>query len=236
MAGFLSALFSAFNDEETKIKENTIIPDNLIPPQHTYRKNVKWNPNARNIFDLEKEINPNNKLTQGCQFPDEPQTGDIYLDYDCYMYVYNMKVNEDMTYTVDESMNGWSVRRISTSSHPSFEKEILSEIAGKPVVSARYALSMMDGVDVIKIVIPETVKDVTGMFKSTRMIGNPTIVFNNTPEYYEDCFANNNIFGIVDEKPVIHNPAYQTNITGDCDRDILIAISKTTKFDNVSIR
>ena len=233
MKDFFLSLFSSTNSEN---KKTITKPENLIPSNHTYRKNVKWTPNARNIYELEKETNPNDKLTQGCQFPDEPQTGDIYLDYDCYMYVYNMYVNEDMTYTVDESMNGWSVRRISTSSHPSFDRDILSKIAGKPVVSARYALSMMDGIDAIKIIVPETIKDITGMFKCTRMTNNPTIVFDCTPEHFEDCFANNNIFGIVDEKPVIHNPAYHTHITGNCNRDILIAISKTTKFDNVSIR
>ena len=234
MKSFLSALSSLFETKPEKKIEFT--PPVVIPSKHTYYKGVKWKDGVRDIFQLDKTTELGECFCEGHEFPKEPQTGDIFLDFDCYMYVYNMYVNENMTYTVDETMNGWSVRRITTNRPPSFTKEILSEIAGKPIVSARFALSMIDGISTNTIVIPATVTDVTGMFKGTRIMNNPTIIFKGTPTHFEECFANNNVFGIVDEKPVIHNPIYQTHIDGDCDEEVLKQIAKTTKYENVSIR
>ena len=215
--------------EENKTE---IVEDKIIPENHSYYRGVSWRENVVNItdFNLQEEIGE--KLGGGNTMPTEPQTGDIYLDYDSFMYVYNMRVNENMTYTVDETMNGWSVRRITTMSQPKFNQQILSEIAGKPVVSARYTFYMTGENVPTVVMIPETITDITGMFQSTGSHGT-NVIFKGTPTVYNDCFKNYQVPGVSGDKIVDHIPTYRIILSGNCDKEIMKKIADTANYNNV---
>ena len=219
-------------NEPTTDKEETKPITNIIPEKHTYNRGVTWKENITNITDFNLQEDIGEKLGGGDQFPLEPQTGDIYLDYDSFMYVYNMRVNENMTYTIDETMNGWSVRRITTMSQPKFNQQILSEIAGKPVVSARYTFYMTGENVPTVVMIPETIVDITGMFQSTGSHGT-NVIFKGTPTTYDDCFKDYQVIGVVDGKPVMYIPEYKIIISGNCDKEILKKIADTANYNNV---
>ena len=233
-----SCNFVKTSGEQLSIETNTSSEptcNDTIPKQHTYWQGVKWKENAINITDFDKETELGIKLTEGNSLPSEPKTGDIFLDYDSYMYVYNMYVNENFTYTVDETMNGWSVRRISTLSQPSFKREIFSEIAGKPVVSARYTFSHISEPDVDVIILPSTINDITGLFYSSNSL-KLSVIFNGTVKKFEKCFSETNTIGIIDGKPVIHDSEYKIFISGNCKKELLEKIAKTSEYENIIIK
>ena len=93
--------------------------------------------------------------------PEEPAFGDVYV-YGDYEYRYNAYLyNDTATKYSKNEFNGWSVRALNTSKKA--YGEILSEINGKPIVSAQYTFARCLDMETSPA-IPATVTSMEGTF------------------------------------------------------------------------
>lgn len=212
----------------------TGICNDEIPTGCTYWYNTIATKGFAEIYELGESAEIGSELVAGQSLVTEPQTGDIFVDGDNYMYVYNMKATKGGKWIVDETLDGWGVRRISLNKKDSYTKIILNTINHKPVVCASYAFEKAL-ITPKELTIPATIKDISGMFASTNPL-KINITFEGTPEKYTDCFKESNGFYITEDGRFCDfNTAAIVKISGNCDKDVLNKISQTSEHDNIII-
>ena len=140
---------------------------------------------SEELFDIDMSSIEDEAVsyTEGQQFPDTLETGDVYV-YGKYIYVYNgvLDGNYDTVFGTRE-MNGWGVSYIGNSEIPG---ELLESINGAPLKAMDYTFSINNMITTAPI-IPASVVWMTDTFMDCYSLTG-TITINANPIDYTSCF------------------------------------------------
>ena len=212
----------------------TGICNEIVPSGCTYFYNTSATKGFGDIYELGKDSEIGDKIVAGEKMINKPHTGDIFLDGDSYMYIYNMKATENGKWVIDETLNGWGVRRISINKKEPYTKTMLNIINQEPVVCASYAFARAF-ITPETLTIPATVKDISYMFYHTNPL-TINVVFEGTPEKYDGCFKESNGFYITEDGQFCDfNASAIVRISGNCQEKVLNEIVKTSEYENIII-
>ena len=211
---------NATNDTESDVSAVVVQnPDlnEIIPKGATYYKSCTWD-YAVSLLQMKL----GESLSGGQKFP-TPQTGDVLL-YDGMIYVYNAKMTNGVVggFTIDESMNGWSVRFAGAIGDIE-TVNFANTIADAPVLCAPY---FADGFNLgaTEIVIPDNMTDISYLLANAILTKDVHLFVNNVPTNTEMCIDVTGLPESDEDGNMIFKVPYQIYVKGATSADVKMQI------------